>query len=71
MHTCGALALRSPSSRNPARDGRPCPLSAPYLEPPRRCAQPPLLRPLPDRGCPRPTPSSHSLPAPPGHPVRS
>eukprot|EP00965_Chrysotila_dentata_P135647 4484649-Pleurochrysis_carterae.AAC.2 len=40
MQTCGAVALISPSFRNPARDGRPCPLSAPVLEPPRRCAQP-------------------------------
>eukprot|EP00965_Chrysotila_dentata_P073532 2428966-Pleurochrysis_carterae.AAC.1 len=49
MHTCGALALRSPSSWKPARDGRPCPASAPFLEPPRRCAQPPFLRLLPDQ----------------------
>eukprot|EP00965_Chrysotila_dentata_P113808 3761997-Pleurochrysis_carterae.AAC.1 len=50
MRTCGALALRSSSSRNLARDGRPCPLSAPFPEPPRtRCAQPPSLRSLPDR----------------------
>eukprot|EP00965_Chrysotila_dentata_P098453 3254339-Pleurochrysis_carterae.AAC.1 len=40
MRTCGALALRSPSSWKPALDGRPCPVSAPFLEPPRRCAQP-------------------------------
>eukprot|EP00965_Chrysotila_dentata_P129102 4267862-Pleurochrysis_carterae.AAC.1 len=64
MRACGALALRSPSSWKPVRDGRRCPLSVPVLEPPR-------LRPLPDRGCPRPRPSSHSLPAPFGRPVRS
>eukprot|EP00965_Chrysotila_dentata_P261213 6214178-Pleurochrysis_carterae.AAC.1 len=49
MHTYGALALRSPSSWKPVCDGRPCPVSAPFLEPPRRCAQAPRLRPLPDQ----------------------
>eukprot|EP00965_Chrysotila_dentata_P255680 6212308-Pleurochrysis_carterae.AAC.3 len=46
MRTGGALALRNPSSWKPARDGRSCPVSAPFLEPPRGCAQPPRLCPL-------------------------
>eukprot|EP00965_Chrysotila_dentata_P173783 5737063-Pleurochrysis_carterae.AAC.1 len=41
------------------------------LVPPRRCALPLRLRPLPDRGCLRPCASSHSLPAPLRRPVRS
>eukprot|EP00965_Chrysotila_dentata_P125374 4145214-Pleurochrysis_carterae.AAC.1 len=47
------LAERSRSALqvlgNPAHDGRPCPLSSLFLELPRRCAQPPRLRLLPDQ----------------------
>eukprot|EP00965_Chrysotila_dentata_P254696 6211969-Pleurochrysis_carterae.AAC.6 len=50
MRTCGALALRPPSSEFPACAWPPPPASTPDSKPPRRCAQPSRLRPLPDRG---------------------
>eukprot|EP00965_Chrysotila_dentata_P238853 6202757-Pleurochrysis_carterae.AAC.3 len=50
MRTRGALALCSSSSGLTACAWPPLPTSTPDPELPRWCAQPPLLRPLPDRG---------------------
>eukprot|EP00965_Chrysotila_dentata_P034414 1145600-Pleurochrysis_carterae.AAC.4 len=49
MRTCGALALRSPRSGFPACAWPPPPASTPNPEQPRRFAQSPRLRPIPDR----------------------
>eukprot|EP00965_Chrysotila_dentata_P089809 2964601-Pleurochrysis_carterae.AAC.4 len=47
MRTCGALAIRFPSSRKLAHDGLRCPLSH-LLEPPRRRAPAPAPTLAPD-----------------------
>eukprot|EP00965_Chrysotila_dentata_P250336 6209390-Pleurochrysis_carterae.AAC.5 len=57
-------ALRCLSSGWPTRAWPALPDAPPTWSHPHRCAQPPRLRSLPDRGCPRRRASSYSEPKP-------